>query len=195
MYRLFTAYWKEEAVFEPIDSFLRYRPLSSPPQHPVTTTLPTDYIAAKFYFSQSFPDSAENRAFVQRTISTAAAQMPVVLLSTTAQLDDHRDAAIAGARVHAVTTDVRDNLAAQSAIVARARGFIGTYGGFSYLAPLYGVDSVSFFSARDRLVPFHLNHALRTFGSMGAGRFLACDVADAHLVTLAFQRTPQPVIQ
>jgi len=195
MYRLFTAYWKEEAVFEPIDAFLRYRPLSSPPPHPVTTTLPTEYIAAKFYFSQSFPDSPENRAFVQRTIATAAAQAPVVLLSTGAHVDDHRDAEVGGPRVQTVTTDVRDNLAAQSAIVAGARGFIGTYGGFSYLAPLYGVDSLSFFSARDRLVPFHLDHALRTFGTMGAGRFLACDVADAHLVTLAFERPPQPGTQ
>jgi hypothetical protein len=195
MYRLFTAYWKEEAVFEPIDAFLRYRPLSSPPPHPVTTTLPTEYIAAKFYFSQSFPDSPENRAFVQRTIATAAAHAPVVLLSTGAHVDDHRDAEVGGPRVQTVTTDVRDNLAAQSAIVAGARGFIGTYGGFSYLAPLYGVDSLSFFSARDRLVPFHLDHALRTFGTMGAGRFLACDVADAHLVTLAFERAPQPGTQ
>lgn len=195
MYRLFTGYWKEEAVLEPIDAFLRYRPLSSPPAHPVTSTLPAEYIAAKFYFSPSFPDSAENRAFVQRAIATAAAQMPVVLLSTTAQLDDHRDALGGGAGVQTIAADIRDNLAAQSAVVARARGFIGTYGGFSYLAPLYGVDALSFFSARDKLVPFHLHHALRTFGRMGAGRFVACDVADAHLVTSTFQRAPQPVIQ
>jgi hypothetical protein len=195
MYRLFTAYWKEEAVLEPIAAFLRYRSLPAPPPHPVTNALPPDYVAAKFYFSQSFPDTAANRSFVQRTIAAAAAQMPVVLLSTAAQLDDHRDALAAGARVQTITTDVRDNLAAQSAVVARARGFIGTYGGFSYLAPLYGVDSLSFFSARDKLVPFHLDHAHRTFGSLGAGRFLACDVADAHLVTSTFQRALQPVVQ
>ena len=195
MYRLFTAYWKGEAVLEPIGAFLRCRPLPPPPPHPATNALPAEYVAAKFYFSQSFPDTAANRAFVQRRIAAAAEQMPVVLLSAGAQLDDHRDALIAsGARVLTIATDVRDNLAAQSAVVAGARGFIGTYGGFSYLAPLYGVDSLSFFSDRDKLVPFHLDHAQATFGTMKAGRFLACDVADAHLVTMTVHRTAQSVV-
>ena len=193
MYRLLTAYWKGEAVLEPIGAFLRCGPLPPPPPHPVTKALPAEYVAAKFYFSQSFPDTPGNREFVLRRIAAAAEQMPVVLLSAGALLDDHRDALIAsGGRVLTIATDVRDNLAAQSAVVAGARGFIGTYGGFSYLAPLYGVDSLSFFSDRDKLVPFHLDHAQATFGTMKAGRFLACDVADAHLVTMTFHRTPQP---
>ena len=193
MYRLFTGYWKEEAVLEPISAFLRYGRLPAPPSHPVLNTLPAEYAAVKFYFSQSFPETAANRAFVQRTIASIAEQLPVVLLSAGTQLDDHRDALVAaGARVQTISTSVRDNLAAQSAVVARARGFIGTYGGFSYLAPLYGVDSVSFFSAREKLVPFHLDHAQRTFGGLAAGRFLACDVADAHLVAMNFERTPAP---
>lgn len=194
MYRLFTAYWKGEAVLEPIGAFLRYGPLPRPAPHPVTNALPAEYVAAKFYFSQSFPDTAGNREFVQRRIAAAAEQMPVVLLSAGAQLDDHRDALITGARVLTIATDVRDNLAAQSAVVAGARGFLGTYGGFSYLAPLYGVDSLSFFSDRDKLVPFHLDHAQATFGTMRAGRFLACDVADAHLVATTFHRAPQPAV-
>jgi hypothetical protein len=195
MYRLLTAYWKSAAVLEPIGAFLRYGPLPPPPAHPVTKSLPAEYVAAKFYFSQSFPDTAGNREFVQRRIAAAAEQMPVVLLSAGAQLDDHRDALIAsGARILTIATDVRDNLAAQSAVVAGARGFIGTYGGFSYLAPLYGVDSLSFFSDRDKLVPFHLDHAQATFGTMKAGRFLACDVADAHLVTMTVHRAPQPAV-
>ena len=97
--------------------------LPPPPPHPVTKTLPSEYVAAKFYFSQSFPDIPGNRGFVQRRIATAAEQMPVVLLSAGAQLDDHRDALIAsGAHVLTIATDVRDNLAAQSAVVAGARG-------------------------------------------------------------------------
>ena len=195
MYRLFTAYWKEDAVLEPIEAFLRNGRLPAPPSHPVLTTLPSEYVAAKFYFSQSFPDTPSNREFVLRRIAAAAEQMPVVLLSAGARLDDHRDALItSGGRVLTIATDVRDNLAAQSAVVAGARGFIGTYGGFSYLAPLYGVDSLSFFSGRDKLVPFHLDHAQATFGTMMAGRFLACDVADAHLVTMTFYRAPQSAV-
>jgi hypothetical protein len=185
MYRLFTAYWKEEAVLEPISAFLKYRQLPAPPSHPVLSALPAEYIAAKFYFSQSFPDTPANRAFVHRTIAAASEQGPVVLLSAGAQLDDHRDVSVgSGSPVHTIDTEVRDNLAAQSAVVARARRFIGTYGGFSYLAPLYGVDSLSFFSARDKLVPFHLDHAHRVFGTARVGRFVALDVADAGLLSM-----------
>lgn len=194
MYRLFTSYWKEEAVLEPITAFLRYAPLPPPPAHPAAASLPAEYVAAKFYFSQSFPDTPENRAFVQRSIAAVAAQVPVVVLSTGARLDDHHDALIpAMPGVQVVHAGVRDNLAAQSAVVARARGFIGTYGGFSYLAPLYGVDSLSFFSARDKLVPFHLEHAQRVYGSRPRGRFLAVDTADAHALSLAFPRAPAVV--
>ena len=86
-----------------------------------------------------------------------------------------------------VSADVRDNLAAQSAVVAGARRFIGTYGGFSYLAPMYGVDSLSFFSAREKLVPFHLEHAQRVFGTARLGRFVALDVADARILSLTHE--------
>ena len=195
MYRLFTSYWKEEAVLEPITAFLRYAPLPAPPPHPAATSLPTDYVAAKFYFSQSFPDTPANRAFVQRSIATVAEQCPVVVLRAGARLDDHDDALVASSsRIHALQADVRDNLAAQSAVVARARGLIGTYGGFSYLAPLYGVDALSFFSERDRLVPFHLEHAQRVFGSRPGGRFLAVDTADAGSVSMVFPRA-QAIVQ
>ena len=191
MYRLLTAYWKEEAVLEPIASFLRYAPLPAPPPHPVTAALPADYVAAKFYFSQSFPDTPANRAFVQRTIAQTAEQMPVVLLTAGAQLDDHHDAMVAsGSGVRVVATEVRDNLAAQSAVVAGARRFIGTYGGFSYLAPMYGVDSLSFFSAREKLVPFHLEHAQRVFGTRRPGRFVALDVADARILSMTHETLP-----
>lgn len=195
MYRLFTSYWKEEAVLEPITAFLQYAPLPAPPPHPVSASLPADFVAAKFYFSQSFPDTAANRAFVQRTLAEVAEHLPVVMLSAGARLDDHHDALVAlGSRVHTIHADVRDNLAAQSAVVARARGFIGTYGGFSYLAPLYGVDSLSFFSERSRLVPFHLEHAQRVYGSRAGGRFLAVDTADAGAVSMTFPRA-QPAVQ
>ena len=191
MYRLFTSYWKESAVLEPITAFLRYAPLPAPPPHPAAAALPAEFVAAKFYFSQSFPDTPENRAFVQRSIAAVAAQVPVVVLSAGARLDDHDDALIPSTSgVQVLHADVRDNLAAQSAVVARARGFIGTYGGFSYLAPLYGVDSLSFFSERDKLVPFHLEHAQRVYGSRPGGRFLAVDTADARALSLSFERAP-----
>jgi hypothetical protein len=200
MYKLFTPYWKDDAVLEPIAAFLKYQPLSAPPFHAALHELPEDFVAAKFYFSQSFPDTAANRGFVQRTIASVAEQIPVVLLTAGAQLDDHEDAPFRlkaeGGRIHTIRTELRDNLAVQSAVVSRARAFIGTYGGFSYLAPMYGVNSLSFYSQRDKLVPFHLEHAQRVFGSGHGGRFIALDVADAGLLSMNLSASAsQPVMQ
>ena len=38
------------------------------------------------------------------------------------------------------------NLGVQTAIIANARAFVGTYGGYAYLAPFFGVHSTSFYS-------------------------------------------------
>jgi hypothetical protein len=182
MYRLFIPYWKEEAVLEPITAFTRYRSLTPVTGHPATEGLPDDYVAVKFYFSQAFPDTDANRVFVRQFVDAVSARHPVVMLQSGERLDDHEDAIVpASARVHRMSADVRDNLAAQTAVVCGARAFIGTYGGFSYLAPFCGVDSLSFFSDREKLIPFHLEHANRVFATTGGGRFLALDVRDMEV--------------
>ncbi len=40
-----------------------------------------------------------------------------------------------------------NNLEVQTAVVAHATRFVGTYGGFAYLAPLCGVPAVGFHAA------------------------------------------------
>ena len=45
----------------------------------------------------------------------------------------------------------------QSAIVAGARRFVGTYGGFAYLAPLCGVPAVSYYSEPEPFSKRHLD--------------------------------------
>ena len=46
----------------------------------------------------------------------------------------------------------RTNLDVQSKVIARARAFVGTHGGLSYLPPLYGVKSLSFYSDAARVL-------------------------------------------
>ena len=79
------------------------------------------------------------------------------------------------------------NLARQTAIIRGSRGFIGTYGGFSYLAPFYGVRSVSFFSRRS-FEPHHLELAHRVFDRLLPGGFVALDTRATDLVTPPIQR-------
>jgi hypothetical protein len=52
-----------------------------------------------------------------------------------------------------------DNLRVQSAIVAGAVAFVGTYGGFSYLAPFHGVPATAYYSNASGFSPSHLTMA------------------------------------
>ena len=76
------------------------------------------------------------------------------------------------------------NLAVQSAVIAGARAFVGTYGGYSYLAPLYKVPAVAFYS-RQSFKLHHLHAAQRAFREIGAATLLPIDVAQAGLVQSA----------
>jgi hypothetical protein len=80
------------------------------------------------------------------------------------------------------------NLEVQTRIVSGARGFIGTYGGFSYLAPFCGVRSLSFFSRRTGFEKHHLDLADRVFDTLLPGGFLAVDRRAADLVEPALER-------
>lgn len=151
MYRLYRFYWDAVAPVEFLDQYARWRRIDSPPQDVVLAGLPARYVAVRFYFSRSFPASEENRLFARDMIARIAAACPVVLLNHELAADDHRDyhppsdAVIPAAGLMTPAT----NLAVQTAIIARASAFVGTYGGLSLLAPLCHVPSFAFAS-----VPF-----------------------------------------
>ena len=186
MYRMFAPYWSDEAGYARIDQFTRYRRLE-PPLADRLDGLPHDYVAVRFYFSSSFPATPENQAFARTAIASLAERTTVVLLNPGFRVDDHDDLPPSAAgRIVTIAdrmTPAR-NLAVQSAVIAGARAFVGTYGGYSYLAPLYGVPAVAFYSKRT-FKPQHLHAAERAFAGIGAAALVPLDVACAPLVQLA----------
>jgi hypothetical protein len=143
--------------------------------------LPRDYVDVRFYFNTCFPDTAENRAFVGRVVGSLTQRGDVVLLNPGLVFDDHRDHDAVGLdRVHTVAHLMapHNNLGIQSAIVSRARAFVGTYGGFSYLAPFYGVPSASFYSHRSGFVPQHLELAGSVFSGLNETAWIAAHSRD-----------------
>jgi hypothetical protein len=119
--------------------------------------LPGTYVAVKAYFNEVLPPSEENRAFFRRTVERLAGQVDVVLLATGMELDDHEEWAMEHPRIHPIADrlEPEDNLAVQTRIVAGARGFVATYGGFSYLGPFLGVPALTFLEV-EQTVPIHL---------------------------------------
>jgi hypothetical protein len=184
MYRLFNPFWKELATVARVDAYTDYTQLTGEAAD-ATAGLPDDYVAARFYFSDCFPDTPANRTFVASTLETLSRQTNVVLLNAPFAVDDHRDFSPAAGRVMSVADRMTPptNLAVQTAVIARARAFVGTYGGYSYLAPFHGVPAVAFYSART-FKPHHLHLAHRVFERLGGPDVVALDVAHASLLNL-----------
>ena len=146
MYRLFAPYWWGHQPLEWLRQYTRFEPACSLPRCRVE--LPAGYTAVKFYFNDCFTDTPENRAFVERTVRELCGRRTGHLALDRRRRGRPRSLRArhrgdAGIR-HLLTPD--NNLLVQSAIVAGARRFVGTYGGFAYLAPLCGVPAVSYYS-------------------------------------------------
>lgn len=184
MYQLFNPYWWGHLSPEWVHRHAAYRVLDAPRTDALQ--LPASYVAAKFYFNDCFPSTDANRAFMRQGLAQLARTGPVVALSTGLNIDDHH-----GARVDAegVThlpegIDPAQNLAVQSAVVANARAFVGTYGGFSYLAPFYGVPSYAFYGDASGFSPKHLAMARSAFERIGGAGLLRVNDLNDGLTAL-----------
>ena len=189
MYRLFRPFWNQETTVHRVDDYTRYERVQAAPNSVLAGRLPSDYVAVRFYFSASFPDTPDNRAFAESTIRALAATTHVVLLGPGFRVDDHRDfAPAASSRIHAVDDLMTPdrNLEIQTAVIAGARAFVGTYGGYAYLAPFCNVPAIAFYSNRDGFHAYHLELADRVFRRMNTASLVALDVRDAALLRAAF---------
>jgi hypothetical protein len=188
MYRLFTPFWKQKATVRRVEAYTEYAGVAAPSLPELAGRLPADYVAVRFYFSSCFPDTPANRAFVETAIRGLAESTNVVLLNTPFRVDDHEDYGLGRLpSVHTIDdlmTPAR-NLDVQSAVLAGAKAFVGTYGGYSYLAPLCGVPSLAFYSVRDQFFAHHLELAERVFRSMNAGALVPLDVRDVGVLRMA----------
>jgi hypothetical protein len=183
MYNLFNLFWMQRAPASLVQRFTVHRRLAPPDVRDVLD-LPASFIAAKFYTNASFPDSPENRAFVSQLLRRLTARHDVVLLNTGINFDDHGEFSPGeSARLHAVSQHLTpaDNLRVQTGIVSAAAAYVGTYGGFSYVAPLCGTDAITFYSEPSLFRHDHLEMARRVFDEVGGARFLA-----AHRDELTF---------
>jgi ADP-heptose:LPS heptosyltransferase len=77
----------------------------------------------------------------------------------------------------------QNNLAVQTAVLARSRGFVGTCGGLAWLAPMLGIDTVAVY-AEDRFLLSHIFFATQVYRQMGAARFDVVDLRAAMSLDL-----------
>jgi hypothetical protein len=196
MYNLFNVFWRQQAPITLIEAFSVFRPLPKLPLGDLSSHLPREYVAVKFYANSALPDTAANRALTAQVLEDLTATTDVVLLNTGHRYDDHTDfAPVRRDRLHTVEhlLPPETNLEAQTRIISNARAFIGTYGGFSYLAPFCGTSTMAFYSNPAAFRFDHLEVSKRVFSSLKSGSFVPLDVKDLDVVRLALGRVDQVV--
>jgi hypothetical protein len=143
MYALFRPFWRRKLPH-------LYRHMTVPKRFAVPPhglDLPTSYVAAKFYNSMACSKNSVHTQMVNDIVRAMTASSDVVLLHSGTQYDDHGEFDVAPhPRVHRVAMDPVTNLETQTAVIARAKGYVGTYGGFAYLAPFVGVRAQTFYA-------------------------------------------------
>ena len=127
-----------------------------------------------------------------RLIRILAQRTPVVVLNPGLSMDEHEDFDPGtGMGVHKIDhlMTPATNLAVQSAVIANARRFVGTYGGLAYLGPFYGVPSIGLFSDDEGLVPAHLDVSRRLSRNLDAP-LVTLDVREVALIERLFDNIP-----
>jgi hypothetical protein len=191
MYNLLRLYWFEKAGVALLKKHTDYRRFAPFERTGNLQHLPAEYVAARFYFRSSFPDTPENRRFAADTVRSLSRNIPVVLLNTGLRPDEHEDLDVSGGGVYQVKRlmTLEENLEVQTDIVSRARAFVGTYGGLAYLGPFYGVPSISFYSNDAELIPAHLDTSWRLGRAMGV-RVAAIHTETVDLLNMSFATAP-----
>ena len=197
MYNLFSVFWRQQAPMTLVEAFSVFRLFPKLPLGDLAAHLPREYVAVKFYANASLPDNPTNRAFIASVLADLTRTTDVVLLNTGQRYDDHSDfGAVRRDRIHTVEhlMTPETNLEVQTRIICGARGFVGTYGGFAYLAPFYGVDTVAFYSHPTAFRFDHLEVSKRVFSSLKAGSFVPLHLKDVDVLRLSLggAETPLP---
>jgi hypothetical protein len=194
MYQLFDNFWLQRTPVTLIEAFSRFTPMPPSPPGGVRAQLPERYVAAKFYGNVALPPTPGNRAFVVDYLTQLAQNVDVVLLGTGHQFDDHEDfpPGLRG-RLHSIEhlMTPQTNLAVQTEVIRHADAFVGTYGGFSYLAPLCGVNTLAFYSHASGFRVDHLEVAKRVFAALRCGTFTEVDLRATDALRLGFGAPPR----
>ena len=165
---LFAPYWNGQAGIDQVTRHLAPGPAPRLPDLPAGVDLPDDFVAVRVYARPSFPASTENRDAIRELVSSLSRRRPVVLLHVPSRYDDHEgfDLMDMPGVGRASPPDDVNNLAFQTAVIARASVFLCTYGGLAYVGSQYGVPTFGLCSDHRHIKVEH--HAVALGGQAGS---------------------------
>jgi len=193
MYELFFPFWRNQASIRLVQMLSTYRLFPPLETADVDGQLPEEYVAVKLYANDALPGVEANRKIAEDIVHRLTDHTDVILLDTGLRLDDHRPFPVADqkrlTRIDRLVSP-RNNLAIQTQIIRRAKAFVGSFGGFSFLSGFCGVDSVALYSHPTQFRPHHLDVARRVFDTLNGGAFVPLDTAHIALLQDVLSREP-----
>lgn len=183
MYRLLQGYWGgtrglrwlNERVLFPVR-------LPAPEIEPgLRAKLPQEFMVARWYCRPTWPYKDDLILWMRKTTERLAKQMPVILIDSF-HADDHADINFGPlpnvVRLSELTDlDPLTNLAVQSSVIAKAKAYVGTYGGMSQAAMRWGVPTLALYQDFANTAPEHL-HLTQHLSLRTGVPFLACQPKD-----------------
>ena len=154
----------------------RYRILTRPSGRPPLPGLPSDYIAASFWFSTGFRDTPAHRAVVATLLREASRRAPVVLLDTKEIAAEERTACDGGTGITVFDTYPygEERIPTQARVIAGARAYLGTFGGRSWMAPFLGVAALSIYGEAAGHLRLHTAVAEQAFAHLAGAVDVVC---------------------
>lgn len=149
MYQFLAPFWKSQRGLEWVVPHLRMVPFN--PVEAEGVVLPPEFVAVRFYARHTFPSNDVNRTVAVETIKHLAKSHPVIVMNANVHTDEHLDFPVPNLpnviqlKGQSFVTP-QNSLATQSAILSKALGFVGTYGGLAHMATMYRKPTVSFYA-------------------------------------------------
>ena len=180
----------------PIDHIVRHTLAGRlPPAAAVLPGLPQRFVAVRFMFSRSFPETDSNRAWLDTLLASLTQTRQVVWLGANGEsigsAGQGEYAPSSGVPVHHIDYSLaaERSIALQAAVIARADAYIGTYDGMSHVAPFYGVRSVAFYAIRN-FFPHHRSVAEHMCGGRQHRLLAVLSIADHALLRRVLNIAP-----
>ena len=179
MYRLLSPFWEGKESLQWLDQHT-LQPVRFPApaiDAALQLQLPKDFIAMRWYVRPTWPHKEQLLLWMRKLVERVAQSSPVVLIDSF-HADDHADVNLGPIpnthRLSDLTTQTPlNNLQIQSSVIARAKAYVGTYGGMSQLAMRFGVPTLALYDTFEQTAHAHLQ--LTQYLSLKTGvPFLAC---------------------
>lgn len=183
MYRLLSPFWEGQQPHAFLDRYT-LQPIKFPaPAMDVEleAKLPKEYVAMRWYARPTWPYKEDLVLWTRRFVEKIAKQIPVVLIQSH-HADDHADIDLGTIpntlKLNEFTEQTAlNNLQIQSAVIARAKAYVGTYGGMAQGAMRWGVPTVALYHGFGHTAHAHLQ--LTQYLSLKTKvPFIACPYTD-----------------